>query len=111
MTVPGAPFGALDVASPLADDRLRVAGWAIEPERVGPIDVHVYVRTRDGRVVGFNLGAADRTRGDVGRAFPAYGDGHGFDAELDVPGGAVGTCAYGIGVGAGGNALIGCRAL
>lgn len=106
--VPAVPVGALDLVAPVADGRARAAGWAFDPEVTGPIDVHVYVRGTDGSVAGTNLGPADRPRPDVGRAYPAYGPDHGFDGDVAVPGGLVGACAYGIGVGVGGHALLGC---
>ena len=110
VTVPGTPIGALDLAQRGPDGRVRVAGWAIDPETAAPVAVHVYVQDGAGRVVGHNLGPAAGDRPDVGRALPAYGPTHGYDAALAASPGPVRACAYAIGVGAGGNALLGCRA-
>ena len=83
---------------------LVVQGWAIDPDVSGPVDVHVYV---DGVLATGTR--ADRTRSDVGRAFPDYGSGHGFSATLAVAGGQHVVCAYGIDVDGDENALVGCR--
>ena len=115
VTVPGTPFGHLDVAEAGAAG-LRVAGWAVDPETAAPINVHVYATYADGTTRGANLGPADTDRADIGRALPAYGGAHGFVATPaalpaqvgDIP--AVRVCAYAIGVGVGGSAVLGCRA-
>ena len=57
--------------------------------------------------VGFARIPANRVRGDVGRAYPAYGIFRGFDVVVPVAGGQV--CAYGINAGPGTNVLLGCR--
>jgi hypothetical protein len=99
-----APFGNLDVVSANIAS-VRVAGWAIDPDTTGPIAVHVYV---DG--VLRSMPTADRTRVDIGAAYPAFGAGHGFDVTLEAAGGTRSVCAYAINTGAGsGNRLLGCR--
>ncbi len=50
---------------------------------------------------------AGKVRNDVARAYPQYGNAHGFDFSIPIAGGSV--CLYGINSGAGGNATIGCR--
>ena len=84
---------------------LRVAGWALDPDTPGPVDVHVYV---DG--VGTSI-TADRQRADIAAAFPTYGGAHGFDRTLTVPVGARQACVHLYDVGAGENAFLGCYAL
>ena len=99
----GAPFGALDLARVVAGTGTVLAGWAIDPDTRAAIEIHVYV---DGRLVGGDR--AGRERRDVDAAHPAYAPNHGF--ELAVPqGGSHVWCAYGINVGPGVNALLGCR--
>lgn len=100
----GSPFGNLEAVSAGAGSIL-VKGWAIDPDVVAPIPVHVYV---DG--VGAGVGAADQTRTDVAAAFPVYGAAHGFSLLV---GGALrpgphSVCVYGINTGGGANATIGC---
>ncbi|MEO8695911.1 MAG: S8 family serine peptidase [Acidimicrobiales bacterium] len=99
----GPPIGSVDVVR-AGLGVLVVQGWVIDPDASAPIDVHVYV---DGVLV---TGArADRTRDDVGRAYPDYGAAHGFAATVAVAGGAHVVCVYGIDSGDDANALIGCR--
>jgi len=102
----GDPFGSLDLASPSLG-QLRVAGWSIDPDVVGAVRVHVYV----GGVFAGELEASSR-RGDVGRAFPAYGPMHGYDGEVRTVGarGATPVCVFAINEGPGTtNPLLGCR--
>jgi hypothetical protein len=99
------PFGSLDIVS-TASGGLRVAGWAIDPETADPIEVHVYVNGG-----GFNLGAANKSRPDVGNVYPVYGPIHGFDTVIPwtAPGSTT-VCAYAISAsGNGPNRLLGCR--
>lgn len=99
------PIGAVDLVRRV-DGGVRVAGWALDPDVSGPVDVHVYLNGS-----GFNLGPANRRRDDVGDAAPGYGDLHGFDVTLPwTAPGAVTACVYAINAGAGsGPATLGCR--
>lgn len=76
LTISTAPFGHLDEAT-IADGSLHVRGWVIDPNTAAPAPVSVLV---DGTAVA--TGAAGTTRTDVGRAYPAYGDTHGFDQTV-----------------------------
>ena len=99
------PFGSLDVveASP---GTFRVAGWAADPDTDAPIDVHIYIGG-----VGTPV-RADRSRPDVGAAYPDKGAQHGFDETLKATGtGQTAVCVYAINVGQGSNTLLGCRTL
>lgn len=100
--VSGSPFGRLDIVQRV-DGGVRAAGWALDPETDQPIPVHVYAGG-----AGYNL-TGDRPRGDVGAAFPGYGDRHGYDVVMPAGPEPVQVCAYAIGIGVGGNSLIGCR--
>jgi len=105
LTVGGSPFGRLDAAS-AGSGSVRVSGWAIDPDTSGPATVHVYV---DGVARVISAGAS---RADVGRAYPRYGDRHGFDATIPMAPGARRVCAYGVNTaGPGGNATLGCRTI
>jgi hypothetical protein len=104
----GPPIGSLDsIAASVGS--IRVNGWAFDPDTVQPIDLHVYV---DGRWGGsYN---ANAPRPDVGRAYPGYGDNHGFviDLQRGLNAGATNNvCVFGINVQAGFNSLIGCRSV
>lgn len=96
------PFGSLDAA--LA----QVRGWAIDPDVAGPIYVDLYV---NGAWGGRHL--ANRSRPDVGAAYPGWGSLHGFEVTLPAaptPGSVI--CAYAINAGAGGsNPVLGCLRL
>jgi SpoIID/LytB domain protein len=83
---------------------LWLVGWALDPDTTAPIEVHAYV---DGG--GYNLGLADVSRPDVARAFPGYGDRHGFNEILNVGSGVHQVCLYAINVGAGHHGNLGCR--
>jgi len=98
------PYGSLDGVSVDSTGTIDVGGWAIDPDTASPVDVHVYVNGRFAGAI-----SADGDRGDVGKAFPAYGDRHGFDGSVTADSSSNTVCAYGINTGAGGNALLGCR--
>jgi hypothetical protein len=103
-TVSATPFGRLDVAR-MEYGKLRVRGWAIDPDTDNPIQVHIY---DNGRGLA-NLGAANVDRPDVGQRY-GRGSRHGFDALLTVAPGNHQIRAYAINAaGGGGNAVIGTR--
>ena len=99
------PFGHVDrVDIDFTARTVVVQGWAIDRQTSEPIEVHVYVNgvLRAG-------GVADRSRVDVGAAYPSFGDGHGYSVSVPVGAGVNVVCVYGINVGVGSNSLIGCR--
>jgi hypothetical protein len=98
----GSPFGALDTVT-YENGSLRVTGWAVDPDTVSPISVHVYVQG-----LGYAL-TASGNRPDIAGGLPAYGAAHGFDNLLPAPEGRQTVCAYGINVGLGNHSLLGCR--
>jgi hypothetical protein len=101
-----APVGTLDVVAPTPAG-LRVAGWAIDPDTVLPVPVHVYV---DGVLAATTF--ADRSRPDVASAYAGFGDAHGYDLLVPVTDGSRTVCVYGIDVGPGpGNDLLACRSV
>lgn len=98
--------GSLDRVTSIGDERVTVAGWALDPDTdEDPISVHVYV---DGAFGG--AWSANQTRMDVGVAYPWSGPNHGFNVSFRVPPGQRQVCAYAINVGFGtNNPLIGCK--
>jgi hypothetical protein len=99
----GAPFGSLDAVS-TDGGSIRVAGWAIDPDTLSSIPIHVYL---DGQGYLFDAGG---NRQDIGQVFPAYGSLHGFSGPLPAPDGSHSICAYAIDVvGGDGNRLLGCK--
>jgi endonuclease/exonuclease/phosphatase family protein len=56
---------------------IRVAGWALDPDRPDPIRVDVYNDDRRVAVL-----TADAPRPDIAAAFPGYGDRHGYDTVV-----------------------------
>jgi hypothetical protein len=98
----GSPFGSVDLVR-AGPGTVRVAGWVLDPDSSGPVNVHVYI---DSVVNGIT---ANLSRGDIGSIYPGYGPVHGFDAVLPAPAGWHQVCIYGIDVGPGDNRLLGCR--
>lgn len=97
----GPPVGFLESAVGV-DGAVDVAGWALDPDSASSIAVHVYVGSSATALV------ASRSRSDVRVQYPLYGDAHGFGARITAPAGVQQVCAYGINVGNGANALLGC---
>jgi hypothetical protein len=95
-------IGALDSASSPATGRLRVWGWALDPDTTAPIQVHVYV---DGAHVA--TATADESRPDVGRAY-GKGDAHGYTVEIGAADGTHSVCVYAIDSTGGTNPRLGC---
>jgi SpoIID/LytB domain protein len=103
ITTPVDPFGTLDVATGTLTG-IDVTGWAIDPDTRDPITVHVYVDGGFAAVVD-----AGGNRPDVGAAFSGYGNAHGYTASVAASPGRHQVCVYGLNVGTGGNATLGCR--
>jgi hypothetical protein len=100
----GPPKGSLDNAT-AGVGTIAVTGWALDPDTAAPVAVHVYV---DGAWAG--QFTANTSRPDVGRAYPGYGDGHGYVGTVAASGGNHSVCVYAINIGAGGsNPLLSCR--
>ena len=100
------PGGVLEQVALVEPGRVRVAGWAIDPDTVDPVDVHVYV---DG--IGRANVPADLTRSDLAAIYPASGADHGFAVELPLGPGPHRVCAFAINRGPGSNVSLGCRSV
>ena len=105
-------FGYLDSVT-VTGGRIVATGWALNPNRPGvPVEVHLYDAGPTGtiRYPGF---ISDKSRPDVGAAYPGYGPSHGFSAS--IPAGGAGrhtVCVYAITTGGGmGNPGIACMAV
>jgi hypothetical protein len=84
------PLGSIDGIS-MAGSTLAVRGWALDLDRAtAPVQVHVYV---DG---GGTAVMATGSRPDVGAAFPAAGDLHGFAFDGSLTQGVHTVCVYAI---------------
>lgn len=100
----GPPKGNFEAATP-KPGTVDIQGWALDPDTIDPVSVHVYV---DGKWGGAYL--ADGDRPDVGRVFPGYGSAHGFVASLGgLSPGTREICVYGIDVRGTANTQIGCK--
>lgn len=104
VTVKGeAPFGNYEFAEGVAGG-VRVGGWAADwNDPSFPLYVWVSVDGQ-GRYI-----RAETLRPDVDRVYPGLGQRHGFDAVVAAPRGQHTVCVSLQGVGAGGNAQLGCR--
>jgi hypothetical protein len=99
---PGTPFGNVETAVGAAG-AIEVGGWALDPSTTSPIYVWVTV---DG--AGRHL-HANRSRPDVGAAFPAYGPAHGFAGSIVATAGRHTVCVTASNVGPGAHKALGCR--
>jgi hypothetical protein len=100
----GNPIGTLDNAV-RGPGMIGVSGWTLDPNTVGPVQVHVYVDGRINKVI-----SADIPRGDVAAGFPGYGSRHGYSTNVAVGRGDHTVCTYAINVFNGqGNPQLGCR--
>jgi N-acetylmuramoyl-L-alanine amidase len=99
----GNPVGLLDKAN-RSGGQITVAGWALDPDTFGPIDIHVYVGNQVYVRKSNNL-----TRGDVAALYPGYGSKHGYQYTFPAPPGSTQVCVFAINVSHGtGNPNIGC---
>lgn len=106
------PIGNLELVQRTSANEVRIAGWALDPDSLGSLKVHVYV---GGPVGGGGTGAgaftADMAREDVGSAYPGFGAGHGFDFRITVPSGSTPIYVYLIDDGNERNPLLGSKSV
>lgn len=107
IVIGGNPIGSFDGAATSAPGRITVSGWALDPDVVGPVSVHVYV---DGALAG--QGPADAARPDLAAAYPVYGANHGFAVGAAASTGAHEVCVFAINTGLGSvNPRLACRSI
>jgi hypothetical protein len=92
--IDGDPVGYLDSAAQSGLERIRVSGWAMDPDTSESITVRVAV---DG--VTAQTALADVSRPDVAKAY-GNGDKHGYSWEYGVGLGAHQVCVYAVNAGA-----------
>ncbi|MGO4105212.1 hypothetical protein AB4Y63_14755 [Leifsonia sp. YAF41] len=99
----GSPNGVLESVESIPG-AIKASGWVFDPDSAASSPVHVYV---DAAGV---AATADLPRSDIARAFPGYGDLHGFSVKMPVTPGQHNVCAYGIDiVSPGSNKSLGCK--
>jgi hypothetical protein len=95
------PTGFFDAVT-ATDTTITATGWALDPDTMDPIQIHMYV---DGASAAFT---ANTSRPDIGAAF-GKGDNHGFSATMNATPGPHNVCIYAINVPMGPNLNLGCR--
>lgn len=99
------PFGGLELFE-TRPGKIVAAGWAIDPNTAGPIEIRVTIGASSSSV------QANLERADIGRVYPNYGSKHGFMAEITPPAaGEYDVCVDAVNVGAGKNRTMGCKRL
>lgn len=81
--VNGTPVGHFDAASRTGPSTVAIRGWAFDPDIIGSSAVQVFVNGQNPTSV-----IADTYRPDVGRAWPGFGDYHGFADTIQAATGA-----------------------
>ena len=98
----GAPVGELTAVTGVTGG-VQVSGWAVDPDSIDPISVHLYVGAT-GKAITAKLPS------DAAFAkYPGYGKGHGFQETLTAAPGSHTVCAYAINVGVGSTGVLGCK--
>ena len=96
------PFGNVEQFE-VTGGRIRVSGWAIDPDTTGPVWILV-----DGGGAQFAV-YADRRRDDVAAVHSGFGADRGFSADLPLPAGATKVCIYGLNQGSGSDTTLACK--
>jgi hypothetical protein len=98
-TPTGSPILHLDQLAGTDLGVISIRGWAVDPDTVGGIRVHIYV---DG-VLATKV-TADTAKAGIGTAFPGYGDSHSFSTTIaGITPGSHSVCVYAINAGGGGT--------
>ncbi|HEY5151010.1 MAG TPA: M15 family metallopeptidase, partial [Mycobacterium sp.] len=101
------PIGCLDSVTALPNSRIRLRGWAFDPDEPS-VEISVAVYMDGGGIDWFPTGGS---RPDVASVFGIYGD-HGFDIVVDAPPGNHRLDVFAINIDGGAvNPLIGQRSV
>jgi len=106
VTVPAAvnsPVGALQPVG-VSPGAIDVVGWTFDADSKAPIRAEVRINGTVATTI-----TADVPRSDVLARYPHQGPNHGFRTTLPANEGSNSVCVYGINVGTGANALVGCE--
>jgi len=107
------PNGNLDKAGSPDVGKVRVAGWAFDPnKKKSPVNIHAYLggKVSEKGVKGYSLGPAKKKRTDVAKAHDGVGSKHGYDKVFKTGvRGPTKVCVYAINRGPGSNKLLGCE--
>ncbi len=98
-----APIGNFESAT-ISNDTATITGWALDPDTTKSITIQVSVNGAAAKTF-----TADKSRPDVGAAYPSLGSAHGFVEKLTLAAGSNQICVTAINTGAGGNSAFGCR--
>lgn len=98
------PFGAsTGIIRAGTSNTIQLAGWAIDPDTLGPVPVHVSVDGTDRMTLSANVaytGTLDR--------FPLYGGAHAYSGSIVLDAGEHVVCVTAYNVGPGSNLALGC---
>jgi SpoIID/LytB domain protein len=98
------PKGGISLAAYSAGTA-TVSGWAVDPDTLGPVTVHVYV---DGKWSGATSAGLDGAT-QAAALYPGYGTLHGYSIPVKLTPGTHQVCSYAINVGQGTtNPSLGC---
>lgn len=103
----GPPVGYLD-AWATEPGAAALAGWAIDPDVSGPVEVHVHVDGNQWFVTSTGTG---RARPDVDAVYPGFGDARGWDVKFPLAPGQHTACAFAVNQGPGEHTGLGCVVL
>lgn len=99
------PTGSVDAVWATGPNSVYVAGWALDPDTVDPVPVHLYL---DGTFLA--AWTAGQSRSDIGAAF-GKGDNHGFAGTVTVPAGTHELCVWALDVTGGPNIRVDCKSV
>jgi hypothetical protein len=102
-----APVGAsTGIARVGSSTTISLSGWAVDPDTLSPVALHVYVDGRDRATL-----AANSANATAAARFPLYGSMHGFKGSIVLDAGQHSVCAVAFNVGAGSNLRLGCSTI
>ncbi|MGK0722259.1 hypothetical protein [Leucobacter sp. W1478] len=82
---------------------IKMWGWALDPDTLDPIDLHVSINGR------WAVVKANAQNSSTLASYPAHGINHGFGASIPADPGNNRVCVYGINQGAGANTTLLCK--